>query len=90
LPVTISNLADNRKNAFVRGMCSELLQRGVLAVDEFLEVTEWALGRRAETGTQLITDDPPVWFLPSFKTYSALIRSLCIILLRRLGLPAPH
>jgi hypothetical protein len=42
----------------------ELLQRGVRAVDEFLEVTEWALNRRAEIGTQLTIDDPPVWFLP--------------------------
>ena len=42
----------------------KLLQRGVRAVDEFLEATEWALSRRAEIGTQLTTDDPRVWFLP--------------------------
>jgi hypothetical protein len=42
----------------------ELLQRAARGVDEFLEATEWALSRRAEIGTQLTTDDSPVWFLP--------------------------
>jgi hypothetical protein len=42
----------------------ELLQRGARAVDEFLDATEWALARRAEIGTCVTTDDPPVWYLP--------------------------
>lgn len=41
-----------------------LLQSGAKAADEFIEATEWALSRRAEIGSPVTTDNPPVWFLP--------------------------
>jgi hypothetical protein len=41
-----------------------LIQDGAKAADEFIEAAEWALARRAEIGTQVTTDNPPVWFLP--------------------------
>ena len=41
-----------------------LVQDGAEAADEFIEATEWALSRRAEIGSRVTTDDPPVWFLP--------------------------
>ena len=32
--------------------------------DAFVEGVEWALSRRCPIGTQITTDDPPVWFIP--------------------------
>ena len=65
MPAAISSLVRTivRTHPFEERV-REFLQRGVRAVDEFLEATEWALSRRPEIGTQLTTDDPPVWFLP--------------------------
>lgn len=42
----------------------ELVAGGAKAADEFIEGVEWALARNATIGTQITTDDPPVWFLP--------------------------
>lgn len=42
----------------------DLINDGAKAADEFIEATEWVLARRAETGSCVTTDDPPVWFLP--------------------------
>jgi len=37
---------------------------GAGSVGGTLILTEWALSRRAEIGSPVTTDDPPVWFLP--------------------------
>jgi hypothetical protein len=42
----------------------DLVRDGARGADEFIEATEWALARRAEIGSPLTTDKPPVWFLP--------------------------
>jgi hypothetical protein len=42
----------------------QLIREGARGADEFIEATEWALARRAEIGTPVTTDNPPVLFLP--------------------------
>jgi hypothetical protein len=42
----------------------DLVRQGARGADEFIDATEWALARRAEIGTRITTDNPPVWFLP--------------------------
>ena len=42
----------------------DLLATGARGADEFIEATEWALSRRANIGSLVTTDDPPIYFLP--------------------------
>ena len=42
----------------------DLLATGARGADEFIEATEWVLSRRADVGSLVTTDDPPVYFLP--------------------------
>ena len=43
----------------------DLIKDGIKAADEFIEGLEFALARRAEIGTLVTTDNPPVWFVPT-------------------------
>lgn len=43
----------------------DLIKDGIKAADEFIEALEFALARKAEIGSQVTTDDPPVWFIPT-------------------------
>jgi hypothetical protein len=42
----------------------DLLGTGARGADEFIEATEWVLSRRANIGSLVTTDDPPIYFLP--------------------------
>jgi hypothetical protein len=42
----------------------DLLGTGARGADEFIEATEWVLSRRADIGSLVTTDDPPIYFLP--------------------------